>query len=146
MYLKIHTPPVVHFYKIFHKGCMEQWRNRRGGECPQRLVTGKISADLSGKKRQGKIGNREERRKIVKGKVENWKWKEGKVHFSLFKTMKICFKCTKMEIFSWEKGFHGEKKSGKKTLPPQKKFPVTPLVWSSPILLWIQYSNPHNIP
>ena len=78
MHLKIHTPPVVYFSKIFHRGCMEQWRNRRGGVPPE-TCDREISADVSGKKRQGKIGNREERKKIVKGKVENWKWKEGKV-------------------------------------------------------------------
>ena len=35
-----------------------------------------ISADLPGKERQGKKGKMEKnRRKIRKGKVENWKWK-----------------------------------------------------------------------
>ena len=37
-----------------------------------------IIADVSGKKRQGKKGKGvkiEKKRKIVKGKVENWKWK-----------------------------------------------------------------------
>ena len=42
-----------------------------------------ISADLPGKKRQGKQGNgvkmENKRRKIVKGKLENWKWKVEKL-------------------------------------------------------------------
>ena len=48
--------------------------------------------------------------------------------FSLFKTAKICFGCTKIEIFYREKSIsRPEKKSGKMALPPQKNFPVTPL-------------------
>ena len=33
--------------------------------------------------------------------------------FSLFKTMKICFEATKMEIFYGEKAFHARKKQEK---------------------------------
>ena len=82
----------------------------------------------------------EKRRKIVKGKVENWKWKEGKVlkwgedlfffffffFFWLFKTTKICFGATKMEIFYREKAFHARKKIRKNDCF-QKNYPVTPL-------------------
>ena len=55
--------------------------------------------------------------KIVKGKVENWKWRiekfknEGRTFFfSLFKTTKICFGSTKMEIFYREKSISRRKK------------------------------------
>ena len=67
-------------------GCM-QWRNRRGAggqSAPRDFWPGnrEISADLYGKKRQGKYGKggkmEKKKRKIVKGKVENWKWKEEK--------------------------------------------------------------------
>ena len=62
-----------------------QWRNRRGGgggrgaECPPETSDQEIFAYISGKKREGKNGKgvkiEKKRRKIVKGKVENWKWK-----------------------------------------------------------------------
>ena len=63
-----------------------QWRNRRGGggqgqgaECPPETSDREIFADVSGKKRQGKKGKgvkiEKKRRKIVKGKAENLKWK-----------------------------------------------------------------------
>ena len=52
-----------------------QWRNRfggQGGRMPPETSDWEISADLSGKERQGKKGEWEEkRRKIEKGKVEN---------------------------------------------------------------------------
>ena len=83
-----------------------------------------------------------ERRKIVKGKVENVK-KEGERSmkmirgpflfflflfcFSLFGTTEICFGCTKMENFYREKAYLTSKKSGKWTLPPLKNIPLTPL-------------------
>ena len=51
--------------------------------------------------------------------------------FSLFKTTKICFGCTKMEIFYRERAFHTGEKSAEMTLPPQKNFPVTPLIGRS---------------
>ena len=62
------------------------------------------------------------RRKIVKGKVENWKWKEGKLQneerfflffifcFSLFKTTRICFGSTKVDIFYREKSISRREK------------------------------------
>ena len=89
------------------------------------------------KRKRGKMEKK--RRKIVKGKVENWKWKKGKFEneertfffFSLFKTTKICFGATKMEIFYWEKAFHAGKKFRKMILPPQKNFPFKPLSWST---------------
>ena len=66
----------------------------------------------------------QKRRKIEKGKVENWKWKEEKLKneerhfffFSLFKTTEIFLVSTKMGIF-----YRG-KKSGEMTLAPQKKY------------------------
>ena len=56
-----------------------QWRNRwgQGGRVPPETSDREIFADVSGEKRQGKKWKRgnieKKRRKIVKGKVENWK-------------------------------------------------------------------------
>ena len=63
-----------------------QGRNRpgggQGGRVPPDTSDREIFADVSGKKRQGKKGEgvkiEKKRRKIVKGKVENWKWKSEK--------------------------------------------------------------------
>ena len=40
--------------------------------------------------------------------------------FSLFKTTEICFGCTKMKIFYWEKEFHTTGKKGKMTIAPSE--------------------------
>ena len=57
--------------------------------------------------------------------------------FLLFKTTKIVFWSTKMEIFYREKAyFMPGKKSGKMTLPPQKIFPVTPLAKNHVFTQW----------
>ena len=57
-----------------------QWRNRRGSgraECPPETSDREISADLPGKRGKGKgVKIEKKRRKIVKGKVENWKWEK----------------------------------------------------------------------
>ena len=111
------------------------------------IVIRRHNTDLSGKRGKENMekGGKWRRKE---GKLQKGRWKiemEGRKSskmsrlpffcFSLFKTMKICFGCTKMEIFYREKGFHaGKKKSGKITLPPQKKFPVTPLYNSTPPL------------
>ena len=97
----------------------EQWRNRwrgnRGQSAPPPETSDReISADVPGKKkRQGKM--EQKRRKIIKGKVENWKLqKEERIFFFffffffffsflLFKTTEICFGSTKMGIFYREK-------------------------------------------
>ena len=50
-----------------------------GGQGAEYPFHWEIFADLPGKERQGKNGNGQERRKIVKSKVENWKWKGKKV-------------------------------------------------------------------
>ena len=62
------------------EGC-RQWCNRWGrGQSTPQTSDREIFADVSGKKRQGKKGKGEKiekkRRKIVTGKVENWKRKE----------------------------------------------------------------------
>ena len=108
-----------------------------GGESgPQRLLTGKFSADLLGKKRQWKQFKRgkmeKKRRKIVEGKVENWKWKEAKLlkWGPFFLSLSSLFKMTK-NCFGKSISCRG-KKSGKMTLPHRKKFPVTPLNGSPP--------------
>ena len=50
-----------------------------GAECPPENFDQEIFADISGKMRQGKKGKgvkiEKKSREIVKGKVENWKWK-----------------------------------------------------------------------
>ena len=112
-----------------------------GGKSAPQTSDWEISADLPGKKRQGRKGKgvkiEKKRRKIVKGKVKNWRWKVEKLeneertpplfyfyffffafHFS---KPRICFGTTKMEIFYREKAFHAGK-TGKMTLPPSKKF------------------------
>ena len=71
------------------------------------------------------------RRKIEKGKVENWKWKEGnlkkkkknedRTFFFTFKTTEICFGSTKMGIFYLEKAFHAEKKKQKQKQKQKQK-------------------------
>ena len=87
-----------------HKWC-NRWGEGQGAEClTGRLLTGKIFADLPGKKRQGKKrkGMKIEKKRSKSGKL---KMEGGKVttwedfFFSLFKTTKICFGSTKMEIF-----------------------------------------------
>ena len=51
----------------------------QGVECPTETSDQEIFADILGKMRQGKKGKgvkiEKKRRKIVKEKVENWKWK-----------------------------------------------------------------------
>ena len=59
------------------------------------------------------------------------------------KNLKICFRATKMGIFYREKAFHAGKKSGKMTLPPQKNFPVTPLLLGLQIVLCKYHKNQH---
>ena len=54
-----------------------QWSNRRGGaECPSETSDWEIFADISGKKetRGKRVKIEKKRRKIVKGKGENWKY------------------------------------------------------------------------
>ena len=87
-----------------------------------------ISADLPGKKRQGKKGKEvkveKKRRKTVKGqKLQNEdKMRRGFFFcLSLFKTTKICFGSTKMEIFYREKSILFQEKNQEKWLCPLRK-------------------------
>ena len=102
-----------------------------GGRVPPGTSDREISADLPGKRRQGKkekgVKIEKKRRKIVKGKkVEKLQNEERTspppfFFFFLFKTPKVCFGSTKMEIFYREKKhFMPEKKSGKMTTPSEK--------------------------
>ena len=128
----------------------------QGGRVPPETSDREISADLSGKKRQGRnvkgMKVEKKRRKIVNGrwKIENGRMEkfqnEERTFFSFFvclfvcllvclffafhfsKTTKICFGCTKVEIFYPEKGFHPGKKIRKNDFAPSEKIPVTPLV------------------
>ena len=106
-----------------------------GDRIPPRLLTGKFLLTYREKRGKEKGEMEQKRRKIEKGKVIKWKWKEEKLQneertfffffFSLLKTTKICFESNKMGIFYWEKAFHVGKKSGKMTLPPLKNIPLT---------------------
>ena len=105
-----------------------QWRN--WGRVPPRDFWPGNSADLLGKERQGKM--EQKRRKIEKGKMEKWKWKEEKLQnaertffflfcCSLFKTTEICFGSTKIGIFYREKAFYTGKEIGKDYFVPSEK-------------------------
>ena len=66
-----------------------QWRNRRGvgGRVPPETSDRQISADLPGKKRQGKKGKGVKiQKKIVKGKVEKLQNEERTFFFFFFFT------------------------------------------------------------
>ena len=109
----------------------KQWRNRQGSECPPPETSDwEISADLQGKKRQGKKENRKReggKLKMERGKVTKW-GENIFFSFSLFTTTEICFGSTKIGNFLPGKIIsHREKKSGKMTLPPLKNIPLTPL-------------------
>ena len=69
--------------KITWVRCRIQWRNRHageGGRVPPETCDGGNLCWPTGKKEARKKGIMEKkRRKMVKRKVENWKWKEGKV-------------------------------------------------------------------
>ena len=54
------------------------WHNRQGAACPPETSDREIFADVSGKKGKG-VKTEKKRRKIVKGKVENWKRKVEKL-------------------------------------------------------------------
>ena len=107
-----------------------------GGGCLPEASDPENFGDVWGKKRQGKkvkrVKSEKKRRKIGKGKVENWKCKQESFKkswgpffccfcFSLLKTMKICFGSTKMQIFNREKAFHARKKISLKWLRPLRK-------------------------
>ena len=136
-----------------------------GGQCvPQRLLTGKFLLTYREKRGKAKMEKGEKKRRKIGRKREGGKlkWKEGKVpkrkedlsfflsffffsflfffffffFFSLFfKTTKICFGSTKMEIFYRGKSIsrRREKKIMKMTLPPQKKSCYAPGVTFLPL-------------
>ena len=123
-----------------------QWCNSWGGQgAPWHFSPGNFWWP-SGKREARKKGRMEKkRRKINKGKVENWKWKEEHYKmkrdpfffFSLFKATEICFGSTKLGIFPTGKNhFTLGKKSGKMTLPPLKNIPV--ICPCKQAFLWLQ--------
>ena len=63
--------------------------------------------------------------------------------FSLFKTAKICFGSTKMEIFYREKHFTQGKKSGKMTLPLRKMFLLRPCTAVNPNVTFCKLPKPN---
>ena len=91
-----------------------QWCNNPGGYfspggrvLPRCLSPGTCDDPL-GKERQGKI---EKKRRKIKRKVVNWKWKEKcmklymKMSSGLFETTEICLGFTKMQIPTGKKHF-----------------------------------------
>ena len=133
-----------HGNKKPHRPALTSGVTGGGTECPPETSDREIFADLPGKKRQGKKGKggrmEKKRKKIVKKKVENWKWKEGKLQneetilffffFPLFKMTKICFGSTKMDIFYWEKSISHREKNQEKWLCPFRKICLlSPWLW-----------------
>ena len=116
------------------------------GSCAQRLSTRKFLLsywEKIGKGKKEKWGKKEEK---LKSEGEKFEMEGGKVtkwgaDLFFFKT-EICFGSTKMEIFLPGKSIsRWEKKSGKLTLPPQKKFPVMPLIMSAELGCWTTWPS-----
>ena len=65
--------------------------------------------------------------------MEGWKVEklqnEERTFDLFFKTTKICFGSTKIEILYREKAFHAGKKIRKNDFAPSENCPVTPWVW-----------------
>ena len=121
-----------------------QWRNRRGGGAggrvpPRDFWPGNFCWPIGEKKRgrekMEKGETEKKRRKIVKGKVENWEWKEGLVSkwgedlfFFLsffaftFQNDKNLFWVYQNGNFLPEKAFHAGKKIRKNDFAPSEKF------------------------
>ena len=108
-----------------------QWRNIRVRVL---LLTGKFLLtywEKRDKEKKGKWSRREGKSKTGKWKIENgrresYKTRRGFFFFfglSLFKTTKICFGSTKMQIFYWEKasGVIGRGMGGR--VPPRDFWP-----------------------
>ena len=93
-----------------------------GHNAPPETSDREFSADLPGKKRQGKKGKRgvncEEKNINCKREGRKLKMEGGKV--KKMRRGPFCFRSTKMEISYWEKTFHEGEKSGRMTLPLRK--------------------------
>ena len=118
---------------------------------PPRLLTGKFLLtyrEKRGKEKWKREKMEKKRRKIAKGKVENWKWKEGKVtkwgedlsffffffYFPFSKWLKFVLGLPKWKFSAGKRHFTPGKKSRKMTLPLRKIFLFnTPLqsIWKS---------------
>ena len=135
-----------------YNSAWKQWRNRRGGgggqgaEYPPEISDRQIFADVSRKKRQGKKGKgvkiEKKKRKIVKGKVGNWKSYKEKGDdlffffffffffcFSVLKQTEIYFGSTKIGIFYREEAFHAGKKIRKNDFAPSEKYACYAPAW-----------------
>ena len=111
---------------------------------PVSIATGGGGGGGGGGQRQRKKGKgvkiEKKRRKIVKRKVEYWKWKVEKLE-----KRRGPFKPLKYVLVYQNGNFLPGKsisKSGKITLPPQKNFPVTPLCLRHRIVLFSLMSYP----
>ena len=117
----------------------KQWCNRwgQGGRVPPRdFWPGNFCWPTRKKeaRKKWKKGKMEKKRmKIVKGEVENWKWKEGKVpkwgeDFCFFflstfkKRQKFVLGLPKWKFSTGKKRFTPGKKSGKNDFAPSEKF------------------------
>ena len=102
------------------------------------LLTKKFLLTYREKERQGKMGKKEGKSKKGRWKIEieggEWQNEEG-TFFSLFLSFLFTFQndlnlflVYRNGNFYQETAFHAGKKSGKMTFPPQKNFPLTPLI------------------
>ena len=111
---------------------------KAGGHAPLNaltLLTGKFLLIYREKRGKEKGKMEKKRRKIKKGKVENWKWKEEKLqneertsfHFS--KPLKFVLGLPKSEFSTGEKSISCREKIHDKWLcpPPLKNIPLMPL-------------------
>ena len=106
----------------------------QGVRVPPETSDREIFADLPGKKRHGKRGKgvkiEKKNGKNGRWEIENGRWKSKSYKmrrglffcFSLFKTTKICFGSTKMEIFYREKSISRREKIRKNDFAPSEKF------------------------
>ena len=112
---RVWMPPITSIRELYFERTDPghfQWHNRRrrqGAKCPRTLLTGKFQLTHREKRENG-----EKKEEKLKGKVENFKWKEKKnknsfaIHFS--KPLKFVLGLPKWEFSTGKKAFHADKK------------------------------------
>ena len=99
----------------------------RGAECPPETSDQEILADLLGKKPQGKMEKggkwRRKEGKLWKGR---WKIENGRRKYTFQNDKNLFWVYQKQKFSTEKKEFTPGKKSGKMTLPPQKKILLCP--------------------
>ena len=129
-----HTPPT----RPSQLRQTEQWLNRwdRGQSALQNFWPGNFCWPIRKKRGKWKKGKNGEKKENCKKEGVKLKWKEGKLQneertffFSFYfsNPLKFVLGLTKWKFSTGKKHFTPGKKSGKITLPPQKKIPGTPL-------------------